>query len=211
MVSSKWKKIRSVVDEGLLKDKNIHAFLKAIIRGEEKRNNFIKKCLKKNKTRWMLNRLKWFIELADSQKYDSVKVFFLIAMAETNIKLLEDRFNDDSNEVVDVRKFFNDFSQQDKNELRRHFSKVNKSLNKESLKFDKVVEILLNVRHRLAHGKNHYDFQFHNGSDSLINIIFGEIGRKNRKKKIEYQLEITYKYFRKMMVRNVVENIKKAI
>ena len=94
MTSTKWENIRKATDESILGDKNIHSFLRPVIRGEEKRNEFIKNCLKKNKTRWMLNRLKWFIELADHQQYDSVKVFFLIAMAETNIKLLEDRFKD---------------------------------------------------------------------------------------------------------------------
>lgn len=169
---------------------------------------FITKCLKKNKTRWMLNRLQWFVELSDFQKYDSVKTFFLIAMAETNIKLLENRFKDNSNEILDVKNFFSRFTKQDKDELRKYFFKMDKFLNKKTFKFNKIVGILLNVRHRVAHGKNHYDFSFHDGSNDLMNIIFGEVGTKNKKRKIQYELEITYNDFRKLMIKNAIENIK---
>ena len=79
-------------------------------------------------------------------------------------------------------------------------------LRNQCLKFG--VPAILNVRHRVAHGKNHYDFRFHDGSDDLMNIIFGEVGTKNKKRKIHYELEITYNDFRKLMIKNAIENIK---
>ncbi len=205
-----FRKAQKALDEERIKEKELKDIIGFCFDSDQESENFVRKCLKKNKTRWMLNRLQWFVELADFQKYDSVKTFFLIAIAETNIKLFENRFKDNSNEVADVKKFFARFSKQDKDELRRYFFKTDKFLNKKSFKFDKVVDILLNVRHRVVHGKNHYDFRFHDGSDTLMNIIFGEIGTKNKKRRIRYELEITYKNFREMMIKNAIENLKTA-
>ncbi len=203
-----FKDAQKALDEERIKEQRLKDIIGFCFHSDQEIENFARNCLKKRKTRWMLNRLQWFVELADYQKYDSVKTFFLIGMAETNIKLLEDRFTDNSNEVADVKKFFEKFSKQNKDELRKYFFKTDEFLNKKSFKFDKVVDILLNVRHRVVHGKNHYDFRFHDGSDNLMNIIFGEIGTKRKKKNIRYELEITYKRFREMMVMNAVENIK---
>lgn len=203
-----FKDAQKALDEERIKEQKLKDIIGFCFHSDQEIENFARNCLKKRKTRWMLNRLQWFVELADYQKYDSVKTFFLIGMAETNIKLLEDRFTDNSNEVADVKKFFEKFSKQNKDELRKYFFKTDEFLNKKSFKFDKVVDILLNVRHRVVHGKNHYDFRFHDGSDNLMNIIFGEIGTKRKKKNIRYELEITYKRFREMMVMKAVENIK---
>lgn len=205
-----FKDAQKALDEERIKEKGLKDIIGFCFHSDQEVENFARNCLKENKTRWMLNRLQWFVELADFQRYDSVKTFFLVAMAETNIKLLENRFKDNSNEVADVKKFFARFSKQDKDELRKYFFKTDKFLNKKSFKFNKVVDILLNVRHRVVHGKNHYDFRFHDGSDNLMNIIFGEVGTKNKKKSIRYELEITYKNFREMMIKNAVENIKLA-
>jgi len=203
-----FKDTQKALDEERIKEQKLKNIIGFCFHSGQKIENFARRCLKKNKTRWMLNRLQWFVELADFQKYNSVKTFFLVAMAETNIKLLEDRFKDNADEVADVKKFFEKFSKQDKDKLRKYFFKTDKFLNKKTFKFNKVVDVLLNVRHRVVHGKNHYGFRFHDGSDNLTNIIFGEIGTKKKKKNIRYELEITYKQFREMMVKNAVENIR---
>jgi hypothetical protein len=203
-----FKNVKVALDKERVKEQELKNVISFCFSNDSETEKFATKCLKKNKTRWMLNRLQWFVELSDFQKYDSVKTFFLIAMAETNIKLLENRFEDNSNETSDVKKFFSRFIKQDKDELRKYFFKTDRFLNKKTFKFDKIVDILLNVRHRVAHGKNHYDFRFHDGSDNLMNIIFGEVGTKNKKRKIQYELEITYNNFRKLMIKNAIENIK---
>lgn len=206
-----FKDVQKALDRERVKEQELKNIIGFNFDSSQEVESFVQKCLKKNKTRCMLNRLQWFVELANFQKYDSVKTFFLMAMAETNIKLLENRFKDNSNEVNDVKKFFNRFSKQDKNELQKYFFKKDNFLNKKTFKFEKVVGIILNVRHRVVHGKNHYDFRFHDGSDNLMNIIFGEIGTKNNKKNIRYELEITYKEFKEMMVRNAIDNIKSVL
>ena len=203
-----FKDAQNALDKERVKEQEIKNIIGFCFPNNTETEKFATKCLKKNKTRWMLNRLQWFVELSDFQKHDSIRTFFLIAMAETNIKLLENRFTDNSNETSDVQKFFSRFSKLDKNELRKYFFKTDQLLNKKTFKFEKVVNILLNVRHRLAHGKDHYQFRFHDGSDTLSNIIHGEIGPINKKKKIMYYLEITYLNFRKLMIKNAIENIK---
>lgn len=203
-----FKNVKIALDKERAKEQELKNVIGFCFPNDIETEKFATKCLKKNKTRWMLNRLQWFVELSDFQKYDSVKTFFLIAMAETNIKLFENRFEDNSNETSDVKKFFSRFIKQDKDELRKYFFKTDRFLNKKTFKFDKIVGILLNARHRVAHGKNHYDFRFHDGSDNLMNIIFGEVGTKNKKRKIHYELEITYNDFRKLMIKNAIENIK---
>lgn len=206
-----FKDIKKALGIERVKDQELKNVIGFCFSNDTKTEKFIIECLKKKKTRLMLNRLQWFIELSDFQKYDSVKTFFLIAMAETNIKLLEGRFDDNLNQTADVVKFFSLFTDQDKNELCKYFFKTDKHLDKKTFKFDKIVDILLNVRHRVVHGKNHYEFRFHDGSDELMNIIFGEFGPKKEKKEIYYELEITYKDFRKLMIKNAIENIKNCL
>ena len=111
----------------------------------------------------MWNRLKWFVELADKQDYCSVKVFFLIALAEANIKLLENRFEDTDKQTEDVRKFFNYFSVEDRQFFESRFlSPLDYEEIQHRVTFKNIVEILLNVRHKVVHGKNHYQFIFNN-------------------------------------------------
>lgn len=171
--------------------------------------NFIDRSLSKRNTRLMLNRIESFVCLADSQIYDSAKVFFLIAMAEANIKLLENRFEQNLNQTEDVKKFFSRFSKQDKEDLSKYFFTTGKFLDKRNFTLTKVVNILLNVRHAVVHGKNHYAFRFYNKTKGAsINIIFGEIGSQKSKKKIQYELKITYDKFKKIMVGNAIKNIE---
>lgn len=174
--------------------------------------NFVEKCQRKNKTLRMLNRVQWFVELADYQKYDSVRVFFLVAMAETNIKFLEDRPENNSNGGKDVKIFFEKFPGIDKEELRKYFVALKRRPGPLFfLSFKKIVEVILNVRHSLAHGKNHYDFRFNDGTDRLLNIMHGQTGTGNKKRAVRYELKITYSKFREIMVRNAVENIKSCL
>ncbi len=44
-------------------------------------DDFYNKCEAETRTKRMWNRVAWLSGLADRQKYDAVKVFFLIAMA----------------------------------------------------------------------------------------------------------------------------------
>ena len=191
-------------------NQDIHKIIGFCFDNNEQLENFIKKCLKKKKTIWMLNRIKWFIKLSDYQKYDSVKVFFLIALAETNIKLFENRFNDNHEGTEDVRKFFCLFSKKDRNLLTNNFIKLpnNNQINGSKIKYDVIVDILSNVRHRLAHGKNHYDFNFNDDGQKIFNPIYGEFGSINKKQKINYELNLAYNDLKKLIIKNAIKNIK---
>lgn len=202
------KEDRRVIDKELIKEKSFKEIAGFCFHNDAEVEKFIEQCLREKKTRWMLNRLRWFVELADHQKDDSVKVFFLIAMAETNIKLSENRFRNDKYPSEDVKKFFEQFLKSDKNRLRKKFFKEDQFSSKHYFRFSTVVNALLNVRHRLAHGKDHYEFRFHDGQKNLLNLVWGEIGLKNKKRRIMYELALTYDDFRKLMIDNAVRNIK---
>lgn len=202
------KATKVALDNERIKEQELKNIIGFCFSSDSETEQFASKCLRENKTRFAINRLQWFVELADFQKYDSVKTFFLVAMAETNIKLLDNRFEDYGNMSRDVETFFSKFSKQDQDELRKHFFQTDEFLNKKSFEFDTVVEILLNARHQVVHGKNHYNFRFHNGSDHLTNVISVEVGIKKTKQSIRCKLDITYKNFREIMIKNAVENIK---
>ena len=132
-------------------------------------------------------------------------------MAETNIKLLDGRINDNGNQVKDVQKFFDFFVDADKDELRKYFFTTDNFLQKKPFTFKKVVDILINVRHRVVHGKSHYHFRFYDGRPMLQNIITGETGGMNAKRRTQYQLELRYERFRDMIVSYAIENIMKCL
>lgn len=206
-----FKNPKKVLDRERIHSPELKDLISFCFSDETEVEKFSAKCLEKKRTRRMLNRLQWFVELSDFQEYDSVRILFLIAMAETNIKLLNDRFSENSDETSDVRKFFSRFTEQDKSELQKYFFRTDRFLNKKPFEFNRIVDILINVRHRVVHGKNHYDFRFYDRSDNAINIILGEIGKKDKKRGIQYELEITYNDFRKLMIKNAIENIKECL
>lgn len=203
-----FKEAKKLIDIERTKDPK----LLSIIRGFVDENNlksFIKKCLRKRRARWMLNRLQWLVELADWQKYDNVKVLFLIAMAEVNIKLLENRFKDNTRQTEDARMFFEKFLRIDREFLRKRFIKHTMTCEDKFFSFTTIVDILINVRHRVTHGKFTYDFKFSNGNDG--NLLNGEIGTSKRKRTINYNLNLTYSDFRKIMIKYAIKNIEKCL
>lgn len=199
------KKFKLAMDKERVKEQAIKDVVGFCFLSNKETENFASKCLKKPKTRFALNRLQWFVELSDSQCYDSVKVFFLIAMAERNIKLLQ---NDSLTDKAAVEKFFSDFTIQDKSELTKCFFRTNGSLRKSYLRFKTIVDILQNIRHEVVHGKNHYSFRFFHGP---INSITGVVGSKHNKRKVRYELKLTYYDFKKLMIKNAVSNIIKTL
>lgn len=166
-------------------------------------DDFFNKCETETKTKRMLNRVAWLSGLADAQKYDAVKVFFLIAMAEVIIKLKEKRFQEYGENSNDVRKFFNEMSQDNKQKLENSFVIDEFKVKNELLDFDTIKEVFLNIRHRLSHGKDHYSFQFHDGTDTLFNPLYGWGNDRAL-----CELKLTYSEFRKIMITTALDIIK---
>lgn len=211
MDDDKWTHIYKVMDEERLAHPDFKAIFGSHFNDDDEATTFGRKCLEKEKTRLMLNRIEWFVKLADEQKHDSVRMSFLIAMAETNVSLFENRFDEPDIQKTDVEKFFDSFSTTDKNELQKGFYKENDLSQKEHFAFEVIIDILMNIRHRLVHGKSLYHFNFHNGMANSLNYIEGEIGPKKAKQKLEYQLDMTYKEFRKLMIKYAIENVQKCL
>ncbi len=204
------KEFKIAMDKERAKEVELKDVIGFYFNNDIKTEKFITKCLEQKKTRLMLNRLQWFVELSDHQNYDNVKVFFLIAMAETNIKLRDNRFEESDKQMEDATTFFNTFSTENKNILTDNFFTLGECLNKKPFYFEDIVDILINVRHAVVHGKNHYSFKFHNGNESFVNLVSGVVGGKNNKKDIKYNLTLTYDCFKKIMVSEAIKNIEKC-
>ena len=193
--------LTQIHDDGNITRREGFDFLTFLMTDKEK-GDFVRKIYLHEKTRLMWNRLKWFVELADSQNYDSVKVFFLIALAEANIKLLGDRFDHTDKQVDDVKRFFNFFSVEDRQFLESKFlfPLVYGEI-QQKVTFKNIVEILLNVRHKVVHGKNHYQFIFNNCRTE------GELN----KQKFPYDLQMNYDEFRTIIIKYATLNIKNIL
>lgn len=159
----------------------------------------------------MFNRVRWFIEIANEQRYDSLKVLFLLAMAETSIKFMENRYEDFRDSGPDVKKFFHKFMADDQTSLELFFKKKKRNdiaFWTKKVSFVEIIEILLNVRNTVAHGKNHYNFRFQNPSGSFINRLTCETGSRDKKKKVSVEVELTYEQLRFLMLKYAFANIE---
>lgn len=187
-------------------------------------DDFIKAAKKQQKRLLMLNLLYWYVDLADKDVPDAAKMAFLIAMAEANIKARDGRFDNDDNSSNDVKCFFDGMEINFKQQLVGYFKKTeptykdtqSKNFNivrtivEDSLSFDEIVNILLNVRHRFMHGKNIYSFRFNNLPENLIYLLKLEQGTRE-KKEIKIESTLSYDLFRKIMICTALENIKNTL
>lgn len=162
----------------------------------------------------MFNRACWFTKLADQQKSDSVKIMFFMAMAEASVKFMEGRYKDMSNSSKDTKKFFESFSNNDKQSFELNFLKKARRdfyFRTKNIAFNQIIEILLNTRNRVAHGKNHYDFRFQDPAHSRHNLLHGETGSWERLRKVDFEMNLTYQNFRSIMLKNALLNVQKRL
>ena len=203
-------------------DNNLKTFLDSFIDVVDNSKNFIQICQKNDKKKLMLNLLYWYIHMADILDLpDSAKLTFLISMAEANIKIKDDRYDNEDFSTNDIKSFFCCMSENLRNEVQQHiklespiFSETRYpnsqivNIVENQIDFDKIVDILLNVRHRFVHGKNIYCFRFNEIPENFIYQLNGETGPKNQKQPIKYKSTLTYKILRDSMIKTALENIK---
>lgn len=216
-----WKKLKKQVNIDIMNNPDIIDVLRPyIVQDKAGVKRFIQQCRKNKKSLLMLNRIYWYLELADTAEHDSVKVLFCLAMAESVIKLRDGRFDSTRDSTDDVRIFFNLSSRQEKDEFRKYFKKCVDRMDKiRYFSFEKAISALSNVRHRVVHGKNHYDFSFHIGNKlnikSFKNFQTGFIdigrGRSRRKRKVNYEFLMTYDIFRDFMLRTSLGVLKNLL
>lgn len=212
-------------DEMRLQEEDFLVFWKDFFSSEEEIKKFAKKCWQKKITRWAFNRIEWYTKLADNQKEDNVKILFLIAMAEMIMRVKDGRFEDENakaQSTQDIKFFFNNLDDEYKKELTRCiFRELNMKHDyvRRDLPCEKFAEIFSNIRHRIAHGKNSYDFRFHEREDILNSFeAIIEVKKKNKLGKFEKKkgyiwchVELSYERFRRMMVENTLKILKNDV
>jgi hypothetical protein len=120
-----------------------------------------------NTAKILMHQAQRLVALADDidtirPKDEPLKVLFLTMCAE-NIAKLHDGYSGDGQSRAYVRKFFNDFlCQADKDKLGYGFLDGNNHLMR-PLGFDRVVDMLYDIRCDVVHEGNYSDFAFHNG------------------------------------------------
>lgn len=185
-------------------------------------DKFIQKCKNNGRKTSMLNLMYWYIQMADIAGLpDSTKLTFLLAMAEANIKIRDGRFDKDDNSTNDVKCFFccmqYDFKEQiaaciikekpDFLETTYPNSKIVHIKELNGIGFDAIIDIFWNVRNSLVHGKNVWNFRFNEIPENMTYLLAGEIGTKNKKKKIKYHSTLSYEMIRDVMIQTVLKNI----
>jgi len=220
--------IDKAVKTHILNDGDVHRFLRPILKNSKERAVFIKKCLKKTKTRRMLNHAHWYIEIADAQdkvKYarPALKVIFLMSLAEY---IAKEVYGGNLGSEKAIQAFFKWTTKEDKEKIKNGIKRLIASRPHHSLYFRSIVNILYNVRNKAVHGEDYYSFSLpepkykeaHVGYDHWGLIVPGELTIKPRKRtnirkkhRISLDISITYEELREIFIRTAINGIKSLI
>ncbi|MDP6625895.1 MAG: hypothetical protein QGG87_05530, partial [Nitrospinota bacterium] len=158
------------------------------------RRSFIKKCLKRLKTRRMLLRAQWYVEIADGQEKvrqsrPSLRLIFLMAMAEAVAK--ERKGSTKLMPWEAIEEFFKYISPEDKRALHMGIKRTFLGPRHHNLRFSSILKILYNVRNSAVHGEDFFSFPLMSKKDKEESVGYssyslnasGCLGTRKRKKK----------------------------
>jgi len=216
-----WEKIDELTKQGLLVDRELNFFLEPVFPNTVERVTFIRRCLKKLKTRRMLLRAQWYTHIADDQEKvrnnrPALKIIFLIALAEAVTKMRISTNNIGSLEAI--KNFFKYILPTDKRILMNDFQRALTKPKHHTLRFSSIISILYDVRNKAVHGEDYYSFslldnkrknEFKTGEYTDWGLMtFGDLGKQNRKRRVTLDTRITYDELRDIFRRTAIENIK---
>lgn len=162
---------------------------------------FVKKCLKKLKTRRMLLRVKWYIELASlirrsRDKRPALPLIFLMAMAESIARSILPNKKAKTSQSFDIVKLlFNKIDQRDKVILKQKIRRANLKPNINSLRFSSILKLLWNARNDAVHGIDFWSFGLPDSETGLL--THGLLGTKKHRRKISLEINIQYENLQK--------------
>jgi hypothetical protein len=127
-----------------------------------------------HKAKIMMHQTQRLVSIADDlpklrPKRESLQLLFLMICAE-HISKVHDGFTGEGQSRKYVRRFFNEFlSKTDKDKLGTSFID-NSTLPMTALGFEKVVDLLYNVRCDVVHEGKYWGFSFHDGYTPMVNV-----------------------------------------
>lgn len=217
-----WKKIDKQVKQGLVIDKNLNAFLQPVFPNKNAREDFIKKCLKKTKTRRMLLRAQWYTEIADDMDKirrgrPALRIIFLLAAAECVVKLSLGETNIPSDYAVKI--FFSYISKEDKDKLIRNFKRTLLGVRHHKFRFSSIIRILYEIRNKAVHGEDYYSFSLLDEKEKKESsqythygtITSGMLGKRGRKRRVSLDISLTYEELRDIIRRTAISNIQSLL
>ena len=184
---------------------------------QEEVKKYIKKCFNKEYTKRILLHTKWLVEIADNIERikpgrPGLKVVFLITVAESVVKL-SSRGLSEFHPWGHIKDFFQSLSQEDKVMLQDNIYRWSRSRydSKPRLRIETIARIFYNVRNKVLHEGVYYRFSFHeNENDGTEGCTITEayIGKIKKRKKILVALTISYKSFRDVIIRTVLNRVR---
>ena len=151
-------------------------FYRPFFTKEEDVNKFVSECERlgppKNTAKILMHQTQRLVSLADDLESirphdEPLKVLFFLMSAE-NVAKLHDGFTAEGQSRTYVRRFFCDFlSPTDKSTLGNGFLDIENRM--EPLGFDRVVDMLYDIRCDVVHEGNYVSFAFHDGCTPMVN------------------------------------------
>ncbi len=210
MTIKRFEKIDELYKESMVSDKERNKYLKPIYPNKDDRENFIRKCLAKLKTRRMLNRAQWYSEIADTMekvkpRNTALKIIFLMSLAEgvSTLKIGK-RQSKSLGSFKTIKKFFDYISEDDKHRLITNIKNLSSSSRSQKLRFSSIVRLLYDVRNKAVHGEDYYSFSLESGTITSV-----ETGRKTKRRKV-LNTSLAYKELRDIFRRTAIANIQAA-
>lgn len=216
------KKLSDLAKQGISEDVALKTVLRPFFQNNANTQNFVNQCLKKIKTRRMLLRLQWFLEIADDIEKiradrPALRLIFLMALAEGTAN---QNLRSNLNSAKAINEFFRHILLEDKIQLLRNFRYSMGNPRTARLRFSSIIKILYDVRNKAVHGEDFWSFSFlrqeqkeqwerEQYTDYGL-LTTGHLGKKGRKRRVVLELTITYEEFRDIVIRTAIENIKAA-
>lgn len=212
MITNIFRKIDKSVKESMVVNKRINEYLEPIYPRENDRQQFIRKCLDKQKTRRMLNRAHWYSEIADDIEKTkpgrvALKIIFLMSLAEGISALrIGKKHSKNIGSFNTIKEFFSHTSKEDRNKLIENFERIYFGPHRQTFRFSSIIRILYNVRNAAVHGEDYYSFSLGHGVITSV-----KTGRKKTKRYTSVDANISYDGLRDIFRRTAIENIKSVL
>ena len=222
MAKDSFKALSRLTKRALIDDPELNSFLRPEFPIVAERKKFIRRCLRRMKTRRMLLRAHWYTDIADHQRkfrgeHDPLSIIFLVGIAEAlGKRRVGNRKLGSWKAILD---FFKNISAQDKKELLKNFQRSLSPIIRPRLRFSSIVRIFYDIRNAAVHGDDHYSFTLMRSSDKkkYISENYNKYGvitsaktgkNRHRQKRVMLDTSLTYQELRSIFVRTALENIK---
>ncbi|MEX0999924.1 MAG: hypothetical protein WD000_08205 [Thermodesulfobacteriota bacterium] len=205
------------IDKNILEDPELNFFLDRYISNKGEKILFIKDCLKKDQKRKILLRLQWYAETADRMEMirrgrPALQITFLMAMAEAIMAGKKENNNLPSKQAI--KDFFLGVDLRDQKVLEFGIKLSLNDIEEPYLTLPKIIDIMYEVRNRVVHGKDYWNFLMPDKKDvreGFTLVTRGWIGKRGKKKEISLDVRIAYEELRDVFIRTGLNHIRSIL